>query len=527
MTANRNFAGWASLKEYARKLDTISLDKDKYEKGGVIIYGNDREIMVDTADTHSIIFGATGSMKTRRIIMPSIFTMIKAGESFVVSDPKGEIFERTAGEAHSNGFDVKVFNLRDYTRSNYWNPLSDPYFLYKKGDYDGADKMISEILNVITNQIKNDHDPFWELSAKEYLRGAIMLFFEIMPLEKVTLSNIANFLSANSYEDISRYEEQLSGDNPAVIALKAATCSSEKTGACYSSVALFTLSVFKNHSNVKNVTSSSEIDFPDIGKKKTAVYIIVPDEDNSTHFFITMMVSRCYSELIAEAEKRKNRTLPVRVNFVLDEFCNIPVIQQMPSMTAAARSRNIRFVFVCQNYSQLMDKYYSNTQTIIGNCTNIIFLVSSEQMILDYMVRLCGKRKRADGTLEALVTTSNLQKIDTKNGEVLIKRMYHDPLLSHLPDIDEYATFKKKPYKLRREKSRGNNFVFSVKEYASPTNSFSPPGYKHKKILTPLTREYFIAREKWNCDTLEQVTEKYNSLSSEELTELLKQEDNE
>jgi type IV secretion system protein VirD4 len=148
-----------------------------------------------------------------------------------------------------------------------------------------------------------------------------------------------------------------------------------------------------------------------MGRKKTALYIVVPDERSTYHFIVTSFVKQCYELLITEAQKEINKSLPVRVNFVLDEFSNTPAISDMPAMITAARSRNIRFYLVVQSMHQLVKRYGLDSETIKGNCENWVFLASKELNLLEELSKMCGNTLNYEPHefIRPLINVSELQ----------------------------------------------------------------------------------------------------------------------
>jgi type IV secretion system protein VirD4 len=146
--------------------------------------------------------------------------------------------------------------------------------------------------------------------------------------------------------------------------------------------------------------------------------------------------------LIAEAQKEKERALPVSVNFVLDEFCNIPKIPDMPSMISAARSRNMRFYLVAQSIHQLRSRYGEDADTIKGNCDNWVFLTSKELALLNEISELCGSVYASDHRYRRLISISELQRLDKEKGEALIMHARQYPIITEIADIDQYPMFR-------------------------------------------------------------------------------------
>ena len=169
------------------------------------------------------------------------------------------------------------------------------------------------------------------------------------------------------------------------------------------------IKLFSSRENLSEMLSNSDFDMKDIGRKKTAVFIVVQDEKKTYHPLVTIFIKQCYETLIDVAQENGGK-LPYRTNFILDEFANMPPLKDVTTMVTAARSRQIRFSFIIQNFAQLTQVYgKENGETIKGNCGNIIYLISSELAALEEISKMCGeeKSKEKDKTASTpLVTVS-------------------------------------------------------------------------------------------------------------------------
>jgi len=199
---------------------------------------------------------------------------------------------------------------------------------------------------------------------------------------------------------------------------------------------------FTIRKSLGQILSSSSFDLKSIAKQKTALYIIVPDEKTTLHFLVTMFIKQLYETLIGEAQKESGKKLPVRLNFVLDEFCNIPAIPDFAAMISAARSRNMRFFLMAQGMRQMREKYGEDAETIKGNCDNWVFLTSREYDLLREISSLCGETSRISPTgsivSRPLISIPELQRLDKEKGEVLILHGRQYPFVTELADIDDY-----------------------------------------------------------------------------------------
>ena len=201
--------------------------------------------------------------------------------------------------------------------------------------------------------------------------------------------------------------------------------------------------------------SYSDFDMKDIGRKKTAVFLIVQDEKKTLHPLATIFIKQCYETLIDVAQENKGH-LPYRTNFILDEFANMPPLKDVTTMVTAARSRHIRFTFIIQNYAQLTQVYgKEQADTIKGNC-NIMYLITSELQALEEISKMCGevKSKEKDKTAsQPLVTVSDLQRL--KMYEAIIMRLRLMPYKTKLtPDykMDWGKTYEKAGYPSREKR---------------------------------------------------------------------------
>lgn len=433
---------WASIEEIQRSTSFINGCDKQYAAAGMPVLSDGEKFYVDNTDTHSLIFGSTGSKKTRLFCMPMLDIFCRAGESFIVTDPKGELFECTSGEAKANGFNIITLDYRNLGAGDMWNPLTKPYELYKAGNEDEAVTMLNDFVASIAAPYDGmGNDPFWTSMSSSLALANLLLLMECGKKEEVHPASFANLCSAKSLdklEDIVRYNidpESIAGMN-----YNGVFVSADKTKQSIF-VSLFAMvNVFNTQKKLTRMLSDSSFDICDIGRRKTAVYIIVPDEKTTYNFLITTFIKQAYQTLIAESQKEKDGKLPIRVNFVLDEFCNIPKIDDMPAMISAARSRNIRFYLFVQSLHQLRERYGDSSDTIKGNCENWVFLASKELALLEEISELCGRNNNVP-----LINTSELQHLRKDIGEALIIQGRNFPIVTELADIDDYRVFEKLP----------------------------------------------------------------------------------
>lgn len=464
---------WADIEEVKAVTGRVDLAADSYGAAGLPVLNNGTEAWVDGSDTHSLIFGSTGSKKTRLFCMPMLNIMIGAGESFVATDPKGELYRRTSGFAAAHGYQIVVLNYRDLSTGDTWNPLALPYKMYHKGDKEGAISCLGDFVNAISEkQTETTKDIFWVNAARSVALSILILMLDTCTEKECNLQTFTRFcveFSKGTSEDayakaMGYYDEDGAEKNYLTELMQLATpesiarlnydgiaSSSDRARGDVQSTLFTLISVFMSQELLVRNMSQNSFDLQSIGQQKTAVYLIVPDEKTTLHFIATTFIKQCYETLIAQAQTSPDLQLPIRVNFVLDEFANIPAIPDMPSMITAARSRNMRFYLVVQSMHQLRKKYDDEAQTIKGNCENWVFLSSKEIELLTEISKLCGNiRSREEDSREwPLISISQLQRLNKQRGEALIFCGRQYPFISELADIDDcrFARYEPVPFK--------------------------------------------------------------------------------
>lgn len=446
--ARRRITGtrWAYDDEIREGLSQIWLMDGQYDACGIPLISDSRTAFVDNRDTHTLILGSTGSKKTRLFAMPMMNIIAKAGESVVCTDPKGELYERTSGLFAKEGYRIIVVNLRDPLRSHGWNPLITAQEYYNQGDTERAISLINDLAATIFSYESNrQNDAFWQQTASSVFSGLCSMMVEngrSFPKEFCNFATLRrlseNLTSPDSGNDkglTNQMAELYPRNSIARSNLNCIIAGSEKTFMNIMVSYNAPLQVLYSQDSLVRMLSTPGIDFSTIGTEKTAFYLIMPDEKTTLHGIVSLMIKQCYESLIHTAQQQESHTLPIRVNFLLDEFANLPAIPDMNAMISAARSRNIRFFLVVQAMNQLKSKYGNDADTIRSNCNNWIFLTSRELSLLKELEDLCGTNK---ATGEALISVSQLQRLSKENGEalVLIDRNY--PYISHLADIDDY-----------------------------------------------------------------------------------------
>ncbi len=427
------YSRWLTDKEMKKELKLVSPLAATSEYAGIPLINNGKEMWVDDSEYHNLILGSTGSGKTEMLVQPMVKMLAKHGESMIITDPKGEIYERNAEELKEKGYNIVLLNFRDPQKGNSWNPLSLPYSLYKSGNSDKANELLDDLaMNILYDEKSQNQDPFWEKTSADYFCGLSLGLFEDAKEEEINLNSI-NLMTTVGEEKCgpgnTYIKEYFSYKDPASAAYVNASSTimapSDTKGSILS-VFKQKIKLFSSRENLSEMLSKSDFDMKDIGTKKTAVFLVIQDEKKTYHSLVTIFIKQCYETLIDVAQECGGK-LPFRTNFILDEFANMPPLKDVTTMVTAARSRKIRFSFIIQNFAQLTQVYgKENGDTIKGNCGNIIYLISSELAALEEISKMCGevKSKEKDKTASTpLVTVSDLQRLKQWTIIVLRTRM--------------------------------------------------------------------------------------------------------
>lgn len=425
--------------ELARTLVEININETNYPVGGIPMLVLGDKLYIDAADSHTMIFGATGSKKTRMFAMPSIGIFARAGESFVVTDPKGELYDRTIGDVVSYGYESNCINLRDFRAGVTWNPLALPYRYYHNGKKAKAIEYAVEMSRMIIGENSTD-EVFWSNTAIDVFSGFILLLFELAGEGEChfrCLCELWKSYIADRKKAIKKIKE-LFGDGLIYQKISSLDNPSEKTVGSIEAFISMGLNKLGINEEFMDFLSQEGLDLQELADKKNAIYLVIPDENKSYHFVVSLFLEQLYEVLIEKAQSEAAHMLPIRMNFLIDEFANIPKIENMDAMITASRSRNIRFHLIVQGLKQLEQKYGEGAETIMGNCNNWVYLYSKEYNLLQEISRLCGEVIYDNNVRMPLFSEFDLQRLSKEKGEALLLSGRNCPCLSNLADIDEY-----------------------------------------------------------------------------------------
>lgn len=482
----KGYSKWLEEREFKKAADIveINVESETSEAGGIPLMNDGRKMWVDNGEYHSIVMGSSGSGKTQMIILPMVKSLAKHDESMIITDPKGEIYEKTSKMLKERGYNVVLLNFRNPQNGSGWNPLHLPYQYYKNGNKDKANELVDDLgVNILYEESAQNQDPFWEKTSADYFAGLCLALFEDAKEEEINLNSINMFTTVGEEKAgpnttyVNEYFKTKDPSSAAYVSASSTLIAPNETKGSILSVFKQKLRLFASRENISEMLSHSDFELEDIGKKKTAVFIIIQDEKTTYHSLVTIFVKQCYETLIDYAQKCGGK-LPYRTNFLLDEFANMPPLKDVETMVSAARSRNMRFTFIIQNFAQLTQVYGKEKgDTIKGNCGNIIYLISTELAALKEISEMCGEIKVKSGKgdkekeeTRPLITVSDLQKMP--KGQIILLRTRLDPFKTKLqydyqmnwPPLFESQSSKDAEYPSREKEPI---HVFNLKEYVN------------------------------------------------------------
>ena len=326
----------------------------------------------------------SGSGKSASYSIPNAFQMLG---SYVFTDPKGELYDKTAGYLRKNGYEIKVLNLVNPANSDGYNPL-----LHIRSEID-----VDVIANTIVKGQKSEggnNDPYWDDMAEMLLKALIYYLMATRPEEEQNLASCSELVRAANANGgsnlLTELMNQLPYDHPARMNYKSIEIAPEKTYGSILSSLQSKLGKFDSK-EIAEVTSTDTIDFDEIGTRKTAVYVISSDTHKAYDFLLTIFFSQMIQQLYDFADKNGGR-LRMPTFFILDEFANIGQIPDFDKKISTSRSRGISFSVILQNLDQLEAVYEKSYETIMGNCDTHVFLGSNSYKTVEYFSKALGEK---------------------------------------------------------------------------------------------------------------------------------------
>lgn len=349
-----------------------------------------------------------------------------------------------------------------------------PYDYYNHGEKSKAVEMVSEFAKLLVGECEKD--PFWPNTATDVITGLILILLESADRSECHLKSVLELWEQylnHKRAWISVVEEKYGSS---MIKRKLSSLNNDSERIVGSIEAFVDMALNKIIANEEFVgfLSQEGMELDMVTQEKTAIYLIIPDENKFYHFIASVFMEQLYEVLIKEAQKQSINKLKIRMNYIIDEFSNIPKTQNMDSMIIAGRSRNIRFNLIIQSKMQLEEKYGEMASVICDNCNNWIYLYSKDYGLLNEISKLCGEVIYDNHISMPLISEFDLQHLKKEEGEALVLAGRNYPCIVNLLDIGEYpsVTCEKADYILYKKKKWKPINVFNLKK-DSPKNIYT------------------------------------------------------
>ena len=417
-------------------------------------------------DTHKhrrslnvLVIGGSGAAKTRSFVLPNILT---ANTNYVITDPKSEVLLATGGYLKEQGYDVRVLNLVNLEQSDGYNP-----FCYLRDEKDVL-KLVNNLIQSTTPKGSHESDPFWTKAETALLQAIILMLFQEAPEYEQNFSMVMRVLE---YAEVREEDEghvspldllfesieRRKPDSVAVRQYKVFKLAAGKTAKSILVSTAVRLAPF-NLPQIQALTDHDDMDLYTLGEKKVALYAVIPDNDNTFNFLVSLLYAQAFQALYYSADQIHHGPLPRHVRFVLDEFAAMP----LPGFTrelATMRSRSISASVIIQNMAQIKELYKDSWETIPGNCDTILYLGGNESSTHKYVSEMLGKAtidtkthgqtKGKSGSYSTnfqmsgreLLTPDEVRKLDNRYALLFIRgaspvmdekyNLMHHPAISH------------------------------------------------------------------------------------------------
>ena len=382
----------------------------------------------------------SGSGKSAAYVIPNACQLLG---SYVFTDPKGELYDKTAGYLKDNGYKIKVLNLVNPQKSDGYNPL-----VHVRSEID-VDVIANTIVKGQTDAGASS-EPYWDDMAEMLLKALIYYLKAVRPVAEQNLESCAELVRAANNSGgsnlLTNLMNRLPFDHPARMNYKSIEIAPEKTYSSILSSLQSKLGKFDSK-DIAELTSTNTIDFEEIGREKTAVYVISSDTHAAYDFLLTIFFSQMIQQLYDFADKEGGE-LPVPTYFILDEFANIGKIPDFDKKISTSRSRKISFSVILQNLDQLEAVYKESHETIMGNCDTHLFLGSNSQKTVEYFSKALGEK-----TIYRDSESINKDRNDWKQGKSISEQNMARALLTpdelRRLDVDKCIIYEKglKPIK--------------------------------------------------------------------------------
>lgn len=459
-------AKWGNAKVINKKYEEKNSNNNKILTQNVCLGLDGRK---HRRNLNLLICGGSGAGKTRFFAKPNV---MQCNSSMVILDPKGEIVRDTGELLEKKGYSIKVLDLINMEKSHCYNP-----FVYLKNDND-VQKLVTNLFKSTTPKGSQSNDPFWDTAASMLLLSLIFYLWYEAPEEEQNFTMVMEMLRAGDVkEDDDMYLspldvlfERLEANNPEHIALKYYRDYHSGSAKTLKSIQITLASRLEkfNLESLSMLTMTDELELDTLGEKKTALFALIPDNDTSFNFIVSILYTQLFQQLFYTADHKYGGRLPVHVHFIMDEFANVSLPDDFDKILSVMRSREVSVSIILQNLAQLKALFEKQWESIVGNCDSFLYLGGNEQSTHKYVSELMGKENldlntygKSHGrngsystnyqqTGRDLLTPDEVRMLDNKyailfiRGERPIKDFKYN-ILKH-PNVSLTTDGKAKPY---------------------------------------------------------------------------------
>ena len=463
-----------------------------------------------------LVCGGSGAGKTRFYCKPNI---MQGNTSLAMLDPKGELVRDLGYLLEKLGYEIKVLDLINMEKSHCYNP-----FVYIQSDND-VQKLVTNLFKSTTPKGSSSSDPFWDTSAGMLLSSLIFYLVYEAPEEEQNFSMVMEMLRAGEVkEDDDSYMSpldilfsRLEMRNPDHIAVKYYKDYHSGSAKTLKSIQITLASRLEkfNLDSLAKLTMVDELEINKMGEKKIALFALIPDNDTSFNFLVSILYTQLFQQLYYVADNIHNGSLPIPVHFIMDEFANVSLPNDFTKILSTCRSRKIYISIILQNIAQLKALFEKDWESIIGNCDEFLYLGGNEQGSHKLISELAGR---------ASINTNTYGKSSGRSGNYSTN---YQMLGRELLTPDEVRLLDNRYAILF---IRGERPILDLKYniLKHPNVKYTTDGkenaYIHNgtsnEIATILFEDNIVG---YNDLTIEEIEDKYEIITSEEIDDYLKE----
>lgn len=475
---------------------------EPFEQGGLVV-GYKKSLNKEywytiKDDIHSLILGFTGSGKTRCFVIQSLINMALAGESIFINDLKGEIYQYTAPFLKKLGYELIVLDFKNMAKSMSYNLLQPVIDNLKNGNVNKAIQRSMDIANILVGEKSEHGEPLWHNGELAVVAASIIAccYDNVKKPKNQNLPYVYEWVTRMCEQRpgksllLQEYLKAVGENHPANKLLAQANVAPDKTKGSFYTSAATNLSLWTDR-ELYHMVNKSDFELVDIGKRKTAFFVILPDDRTTFYKVAALIVSQMYECLSDYADVTLGSgRLPIRVNFLLDEFGNFPAISDIDTKLTMSRSKGIRYNLFLQSFAQLKNRYDDNlAQIIMDNCSQWIYLTASNPETLQTISKKLDKYtttsySRSSGKRQDTSTSVNYIERDllTPGELAILKRPYmlltsdNGHKVAYSPDLAKWSCNKM----LGLGNKKHNNEVRAFRDKNRPilNDITKPPDYE-------------------------------------------------